>query len=58
MPGVFEVYKDSADKYRFRLKATNGETIAQGEGYNSKEACLKGITSIKRNAPKAKVVTV
>jgi hypothetical protein len=25
MAGTFELYKDSADKYRFRLKASNGQ---------------------------------
>mgnify|MGYP001817851466 CR=1 FL=1 len=27
MPGKFEVYKDKGGKFRFRLKATNGQTI-------------------------------
>ncbi len=53
---VFEWYKDKAGKYRFRLKAANGETIAVSEGYNSKENCVKGIESVKKNAPIAKVV--
>lgn len=52
----FEVYKDSAGKFRFRLKAPNGEIIATGEAYSSKDACMKGIESVKTNAPKAKVV--
>jgi len=29
---VFEWYKDKAGKYRFRLKAANGEIIAVSEG--------------------------
>ena len=29
----FEVYKDKAGEFRFRLKATNGQIIATGEGY-------------------------
>ncbi len=52
----FEVYKDAAGKFRFRLKAPNGEVIATGEAYSSKDACMKGIESVKTNAPKAKVV--
>jgi uncharacterized protein YegP (UPF0339 family) len=55
MPGHFEVYLDAAKKYRFRLKASNGEVIATGEGYNSKTACMDGIESIKKNAPTAAV---
>ncbi|OZC91762.1 DUF1508 domain-containing protein [Rhodococcus sp. 06-412-2C] len=55
MAGKFEVYKDSSGKYRFRLKAGNGEIIAVGEAYNSKAAALNGITSVKNNAPAAQV---
>lgn len=55
MSGKFEIYEDRAGKYRFRLKAGNGEIIAVGEGYNSKSACEKGIDSVKRNAPAAEV---
>ncbi|MBP5270094.1 MAG: YegP family protein [Clostridia bacterium] len=51
----FEVYVDKAGEYRFRLKATNGQVIATGEGYKTKTSCLNGIDSIKRNAPEAKV---
>ncbi len=51
--GKFEIYKDTAGKYRWRLKASNGENIASGEAYNSKEACKKGIESVKTNAPTA-----
>ena len=52
----FEVYKDKAGEFRFRLKARNGEIIAVGEGYKAKASCLNGIDSIRRNAPEAEVV--
>jgi uncharacterized protein YegP (UPF0339 family) len=52
----FEWFKDKAGKFRFRLKAANGEIIAVSEGYNSKEACSSGIESVKKNAPIAKIV--
>lgn len=52
----FEVYKDKAGEFRFRLKASNGEAIATGEGYKSKAGCLNGIDSIKRNAPEAEII--
>ena len=52
----FEVYKDKAGEFRFRLKARNGEIIATGEGYKAKASCLNGIDSIRRNAPEAKLV--
>ncbi len=54
--GKFEVYKDKAGEYRFRLKASNGQVIATGEGYSSKAACLNGVNSVKTNAPDAEVV--
>jgi uncharacterized protein YegP (UPF0339 family) len=53
---VFEWYTDKQGKYRFRLKAANGEIIAVSEAYSSKEGCVKGIESVKANAAKAKVV--
>lgn len=53
---VFEWYKDKAGKFRFRLKTANGEIIAVGEAYASKEGCVNGIESVKKNAPIAKVV--
>ncbi len=53
---VFEWYKDKKGKFRFRLKSGNGEIIAVGEAYASKEGCASGIESVKKNAPIAKVV--
>ena len=58
MAGKFEIYTDNAGKYRFRLKASNGQVIASGQGYSSKESCLNGIESVKTNAPDASVVEV
>lgn len=51
----FEVYKDNAGEFRFRLKATNGQVIATGEGYKAKAGCMNGIESVKKNAPDAEV---
>jgi hypothetical protein len=55
MPGKFELFRDAADKYRFRLKASNGEIIAVGEAYESKAAALNGIDSVKRHAVDAAI---
>ena len=46
----FEVYKDKAGEYRFRLKASNGQTVLSGEGYSAKAGCMNGIESVKENA--------
>ncbi len=58
MAAKFEVYKDKKGDYRFRLKAANGQVIATGEGYSSKDGCMNGIESVKKNAPAAEVVEV
>ncbi len=52
MAGKFEVYKDKAEKFRYRLKAGNGEIILTGEAYNTKSSCLEGIESVKKNSQK------
>jgi uncharacterized protein YegP (UPF0339 family)/uncharacterized surface protein with fasciclin (FAS1) repeats len=49
--GVFEVICDSAGTFRFHLKAANGQIIAVSQSYGTKESALKGIASIKKNAP-------
>lgn len=50
MAGKSELFKDSSDGYRFRLKAGNGEVIATSESYTSKSAAQNGIDSVKSNA--------
>ncbi|MDQ3155894.1 MAG: YegP family protein [Actinomycetota bacterium] len=50
MAGKFELYSDKAGKYRFRLKAGNGQVIAVGEAYGSKSSALNGIESVRKNA--------
>ena len=49
----FEMTKDTAGKFRWRLRAPNGEIIAVSEAYNSEDGCKNGIASVKENAPKA-----
>lgn len=54
----FEIYMDKAGKYRYRLKAINGELICTSEdGYASKDSCKKGIASLAKWATEAEVVT-
>ena len=53
MAGKFELYKDSAGKFRFRLKARNGEIIATSEAYQTKAKAKNGIKSVQNNAPTA-----
>ena len=56
MAGKFELYQDASGKYRFRLKAGNGEIVATGEAYESKSAAKKGIDAVQRAAAGAAVV--
>lgn len=52
----FEMYKDKAGEFRFRLKSRNGQIIAVSEGYTAKAGCLNGIESVKKNAAVAEIV--
>jgi uncharacterized protein YegP (UPF0339 family) len=48
--GQWEVFKGRTGKFRFRLRASNGECIAQAsESYARKESALEGIQSVKNN---------
>ena len=44
------VVKTTATGFKFDLKAGNGETIATSEVYTTKQACLNGVDSVKRNS--------
>lgn len=55
MAGKFVVTKDKAGEFRFKLVATNGQTIAVSEGYKTKASAMNGIESVKENAPKAAI---
>lgn len=56
MAGKFEVYKDKAGKFRFRLKAGNGGIVAVGEAYDTKKGAEEGCQAVIRAATDAKVV--
>ncbi len=50
MAGKFELYKDKAGEFRFRLKASNGQVILASEGYKQQAGAMNGINSVKKNA--------
>jgi len=54
--GFFELWCDLGGKFRFHLKAGNGEIIAASQGYATKDGAVNGIASIKRNASMAMVI--
>jgi amphi-Trp domain-containing protein len=53
---TFELFTDSEDKARWRLRHDNGEIIADcGQGYSSKQKAKQGLQSVKSNARGATV---
>lgn len=55
MAAKFELYTDKAGKFRFRLKAGNGEVVATGEAYESKAGVINGVEAVKRAAASAEI---
>jgi uncharacterized protein YegP (UPF0339 family) len=51
----FERKTSKREEPFFVLKASNGQVIGMSEMYSSKSAMEKGIASVKKNAPDAKV---
>jgi len=51
----FEINKDVAGEFRFKLLALNGQTIAVSQGYTNKDGVMNGIESVRINAPVALV---
>jgi uncharacterized protein YegP (UPF0339 family) len=56
MVAKFEIFLDRKKQYRFHFKASNGETIAASQAYETKAACIKGIKSIQKNASTAPII--
>jgi uncharacterized protein YegP (UPF0339 family) len=50
MAGKFEIKKGKTGKFRFNLKASNGQIILTSEAYDTRAAAVKGITSVKKNS--------
>ena len=48
------VIREVPSGIKFDLRAANGQTIATSEVYAAKNVCLKGIQSVRKNAPIAK----
>jgi len=54
MAGKFEIKSGKTGKFRFNLKASNGQIVLTSEAYDSRAAAVKGIASVKNNAANAK----
>ena len=55
MAAKFEIYKDGTGQFRFRLKAANGEIVASGESYTTKDGAKRGVEAVKTAAANASV---
>jgi uncharacterized protein YegP (UPF0339 family) len=52
----FQIYEDRKGEYRWRLRARNGEIIADSnEGYSRKASCKHGIDLVREQAASAAV---
>ena len=50
-PAAFEVFRDAAGEYRWRLVHENGNVLADsGEGYASRSKAQQGLDSVRSNA--------
>jgi len=45
----YQVYKDTAGKFRFRLRAANNKIVAVSEAYKSRTGCMNGVKSVQKN---------
>ena len=54
----FELYQERSGKFRFRLKAGNGQVIATSEAYDTIAAARKGVETAQAAASSAEVVDV
>ena len=52
----FERKETRAGKYRFNLKAINGQVIGTSESYNTAASREKGVASVGKNAQGAAIV--
>ena len=54
----YELFLDKEEKFRFRLRASNGEIICVSQAYTVKASAQTGIASIAENAPIAEVLVL
>lgn len=47
---VFQIYRDKAGEYRFRLKSADGSVLLKSEGYKTRTSAANGVASVQKNA--------
>lgn len=55
-PGTIQIYKDSGGQFRFRIKASNENTVAHSQGYARKSGAKNGIEAVIKIANEAETV--
>lgn len=53
MNSKYQVYRDVAGKFRFRLRAENNQIAAVSEAYENHSGCLNGVKSVQTNCGSA-----
>ncbi|MBW3537179.1 MAG: DUF1508 domain-containing protein [Actinobacteria bacterium] len=55
----FEIYRDAASEYRWRLKASNGRIVADsGEGYSSHSNAHRAAENARNQIGRASIESV
>jgi uncharacterized protein YegP (UPF0339 family) len=54
----FVLFKDVRGEYRWRFEATNGEPVAQSEGYKARAGAVHGIEVLQREAAGARMIEI
>lgn len=49
MNAKYQVYRDIAGKFRFRLRAINNKIVAVSQAYERKAGCINGVKSVQNN---------
>jgi len=53
----FEVYKDNARLFRWRLRANNNTVIAESsEGYHNRSDCENAVNLVRNEVPSAHLI--
>jgi uncharacterized protein YegP (UPF0339 family) len=51
----FQITRDKAGEWRWRLRASNGRIVASGEGYKREAGCIRGIWALLKAASTADI---
>lgn len=52
----FEILKDNNENFRFRLRDMEGKETVLSQGYTTKQNCLNGMESIRKNAESSEII--